>query len=143
VVDGYRQLDIIKDNPDWWMLELLDGFGSHVNCHEANMHRWQHKVLSLKEEGDSSHINQAYDRFTAKNDKQVHREALQWLQRDKWKNRNIASQWDLVHGGLACVRASRDNPAIWERSNSSDEAPPTLADLNRSKSKRKSRRNID
>jgi hypothetical protein len=88
-VDGYRLLDIVKDNPDWWMLELLDGFGSHVNCHEANMYRWQKKVLSLKEEGDSSHINQAYDRFTAKNDKRIHREALQWLQRDKFKTETL------------------------------------------------------
>ena len=28
--DGYRAIDIIRDNPQWWMLELFDGCGSHT-----------------------------------------------------------------------------------------------------------------
>jgi hypothetical protein len=46
---------------------------------------------------------------------------------------------------MASSRRTIDHSSRTEssRHNSSDEAPPTLADLNRSKSKRKSRRNID
>ena len=35
IVDGYRAIDIIRDNPQWWMLELFDGFGSHTTNIEA------------------------------------------------------------------------------------------------------------
>jgi PII-like signaling protein len=70
---GYHKLPHIRNNPDWWALELVDGFGSHVNCHEAKVFRTDHKILSLKEVVDSSHINQAYDRFVARSDK-----AMQW-----------------------------------------------------------------
>ena len=70
------------------------------------MFRAEHKVISLKEDGDTLHINQAYDSFTAKNDKAIYREALNWLQRDKIKNSNIVDQWEFVLCGLACVRGS-------------------------------------
>mmetsp|Transcript_38277 Transcript_38277/g.92337 ORF Transcript_38277/g.92337 Transcript_38277/m.92337 type:complete len:112 (-) Transcript_38277:1235-1570(-) len=36
VVPGYRQLPVIKDNPQWSALEVFDGFGSHMNSPEAN-----------------------------------------------------------------------------------------------------------
>jgi hypothetical protein len=42
-----------------YILELLGGFGSHTNSLEANKLRAKYKALSLKEEADSSHINQA------------------------------------------------------------------------------------
>jgi hypothetical protein len=115
-VPGYRKLKLIRDNPQWKVLELLDGFGSHVNCYEANVFRSDHNIISLKEAGNSSHINQAYDRFAAKNDKSVQREALNWLQRDRIKNAHAITQWDLLLTGLASVHATRDNPSIWERS---------------------------
>ena len=35
IVDGYRHLPSVRDNPQWWMLELLDGFGSHTTNIEA------------------------------------------------------------------------------------------------------------
>ena len=106
----------MKWNPQWWVVELLDGFGSHVQCYEANMERYNNKILSLKEEGDSSHINQAYDRLTAKLDKAVHREALHWMQKDNVVNAHTIDQWQLVSCGLAAVRHTRDNPSIWENS---------------------------
>jgi hypothetical protein len=95
------------------VLELLDGFSSHVNCYEANVFRSDHNIISLKEEGNSLHINQAYDRFTEKNDKSVQREALNWLQRDRIMNAHAIMQWDLLLTGLAAVRATRDNPRPW------------------------------
>jgi hypothetical protein len=102
-----------------------------MNCYEANVFRTQHKILSLKEEGDSSHINQAYNRLTAKNDKAVHRRALAWLQRDKFKNRHQISQWDLITCGFAAVRASCDDPSIWEKSfTATNTRPSTMIPFN-------------
>ena len=47
----------------------MDGFGSHVNVHEAQAAFFERKIMILKEEGDTSHLNQAYDQSVAKNDK--------------------------------------------------------------------------
>ena len=95
---------------------MLDGFGSHTNNLPANQLRYDNKILSLKEEGDSSHVNQAYDRLTAKSDKHIHRKSLAYLSQDKRYNSQLINQTDLVHCGLACVRHTRDNPDIWEKS---------------------------
>jgi hypothetical protein len=107
------------------VLELLDGFGSHVNCYEANLFRSEHKIISLKEEGDSSHINQAYDRLTARSDKDVVRKSLVWLQRDKLENAAHLDQWDLIHAGLATVRRTCDDPTIWQKSFASTNTQPS------------------
>ena len=36
IVDGYRQLPYIKENEDWYIAELLDGFKSHENVLNAH-----------------------------------------------------------------------------------------------------------
>ena len=48
---------IVVDNPDWWMVEIMDGFGALIILYDANKLRLDNKILSLKEEGDSSSIN--------------------------------------------------------------------------------------
>ena len=73
IVRGYRSLPVVCDNPQWWMIEIFDGFGAHLNNLPALKKRVEQKVLSLKEEGDSSSYNQAYDREVAKSDKQYGR----------------------------------------------------------------------
>lgn len=95
------------------MVEILDGFGSHLSGVYANEERAKHKILSIKEEGDASTINQAYDRDAAKSDKRVQRLSVTYLQHDPVLKRNIVSQWDLLCCGLAAVRHTRDNPDIW------------------------------
>ena len=67
VIKGIRSMDVIKKaNPQWWVfLEVFDGFGPHVSSYCAMKMRYESKILSLKEEADSSHVNQAYDRFVA------------------------------------------------------------------------------
>ena len=47
----------------------MDGFASHLNVREALEIFDQFKILLLKEEGDSSHVNQSYDQLVAKQDK--------------------------------------------------------------------------
>ena len=58
IVPGIRAMPYIKANPDWWVLEIFDGFGAHLLDEESLRLRWINKILSLKEEGDSSSINQ-------------------------------------------------------------------------------------
>ena len=58
LIEGYCSLPYVKDNPDWWILEAFDGFGPHYSSIQAMSYRWDHKCISLKEEGDSSSINQ-------------------------------------------------------------------------------------
>ena len=113
---GYRSLPIIKNNPQWWMVEILDGFGAHLNNLYANDKRAENKILSLKEEGDSSQVNQAYDKEAAKSDKRVQRINLNYLLHDRRLNCNIIDQWALCCCGLASVRHTARHPGIWEGS---------------------------
>ena len=63
---GYRKINkYVEANPQWWYLEILDGFGAHFGSHYAMLEREKHKIISLKEEGNCFHINQAYDRNVA------------------------------------------------------------------------------
>ena len=66
-----RSMEVICDHPDWWIIVSLDGFGSHVDVHEAHMIFAKNNILIIKEEGDTSQVNQAYDQFVAKEDKKV------------------------------------------------------------------------
>ena len=63
----------LKENPQWWFLDITDRFGLHHNSLEVLQMRLNYKCIVLKEEGDSSNVNQAYDRFVAK------AEACYWL----------------------------------------------------------------
>ena len=36
IVKGYRHLPYVKENKEWWVLELLDGFQSHENNLKAH-----------------------------------------------------------------------------------------------------------
>ena len=58
------------------MMEIVYGFGSHVSSLEASQQRWDAKILLIKEEGDSSQVNQVYDKLVAKEDKRVLRATL-------------------------------------------------------------------
>jgi hypothetical protein len=53
-VEGIRAMPVVCDNPDWWVLKVVDGFGSHVNVPEALQLYWDKKIILLKEEADSS-----------------------------------------------------------------------------------------
>ena len=92
---GYRQLPHIKENEDWYITELLDGFKLHENILNAHKLQADNLIISLKEESNSSHINQEYDQLTAKNDKKNAAESLydqckakKW-QKGKGSNRSV------------------------------------------------------
>ena len=44
---GIRKMPHICDHPEWWVVVSLDGFGSHVNVHEAQEAFFRHKILIL------------------------------------------------------------------------------------------------
>ena len=67
---GLRNINAtVEANPQWWMLEIFDGLGAHLASLDAAQVRRDHNIHSLKEEADSSHANQVYDRMVAKTDK--------------------------------------------------------------------------
>ena len=79
LLKGYRSLRYLKENPQWWYIEIIDGFGAHHNNLQVMKLRDDGKCISVKEEGDSSHVNQAYDRFVAKCDKKYSSQLSQLL----------------------------------------------------------------
>lgn len=112
LVEGYRNLPYIKENPQWWCLEIFDGFGPHLNNYEALKMREDAKILSIKEEGDSSQVNQAYDKEAARSDKRQQRQSLAYIRVLKGSN-NFVDQWSLVHTGVAAIRYTKENGIIW------------------------------
>ena len=81
-------MPVIQDHPDWWVVITLDGFGSHLNVHSAQVTYAEYKIFVVKEEGDTSHINQAYDQSVAKCNKKELRKAMHQIGRqlkiDQW-----------------------------------------------------------
>ena len=65
MADGIRAMPIICDNPNWWVVKIIDGFGPHTSSLKAMEIYHSRKILLLKEEGDASHVNQSYDRARA------------------------------------------------------------------------------
>ena len=55
---GLRSLPVVCDKPEWWALKVIDGFGPHTSSLEAMEIYSSHKILLLKEEGDTSHVCQ-------------------------------------------------------------------------------------
>jgi hypothetical protein len=51
VILGIRNIKkCVAANPQWWVLEICDGFGAHLLPHKANEERFAANILSLKEE---------------------------------------------------------------------------------------------
>ena len=61
-------------------------------------------------------VNEAYDKETAKSDKQVKRINLGYLLSERIYNRDLIDQWELLCCGLAAVRHSKRHPSVWEGS---------------------------
>jgi hypothetical protein len=93
----------VAANPQWWVLEIFDGFGAHLLCHKENEGRFTANILSLKEEGDTSHVCQAYDKHVTKGDKAAKYLSLSIL-RTGFKSSNLLiDQWSLVQVGMFAV----------------------------------------
>jgi hypothetical protein len=92
VAMGIRAMPVIKDHPDWWCLLSLDGCGSHLKI-EALETFAKYDILVIKEEGDSSHVCQAYNQLVAKQDKRVTRDLLEGF---RFLKHGVINQFELV-----------------------------------------------
>ena len=77
IILGYRNMSThTKAMPDWWIFEIVDGFGAHTASYKAMKMRYNAKIIMGKEEGDTSHFYQAYDQQVAKSNKRSSHEAI-------------------------------------------------------------------
>ena len=85
---------------------------SHMRM-SSMLTRFERKIISLKEESNSSHVNQGYDQLTAKNDKKNAAESLYDQRRaKKWQTgKTHIDQYDLVLTVMRIVRATSE--ATW------------------------------
>ena len=61
-------MPVIRYNPQWDIIEFLDGFGYHeFESHTLEM-QVKINILSTKEYSKTYHVNQAYDELVAKKD---------------------------------------------------------------------------
>ena len=89
---GLRQLPVVREYPDLWMAMTLDGYFSHLEPEALKVFA-DHKILIIKEEGDTSQVCQAYDRDVAKADKRHHRNFLNGI---RLHSHSMVDQWALV-----------------------------------------------
>ena len=68
-------MPVFKNYPDLWMAITLDNFGSHLEGDALKVFA-DHKILIVKEEGDTSQVCQDYDNEVAKSEKLHHRDFL-------------------------------------------------------------------
>ena len=114
MVAGIRAMPVICDRPDWWVLKIIDGFGAHTSSLAAMEVYADAKVLLLKEEGDTSHVCQAYDQMVAKDDKRSMRACLGYLRQHHKVTKGVVDGWGLIHVALAACREL--NPDSWVKS---------------------------
>ena len=55
--------------PNWWILKIIDGLGAHLTSYKAMKMQYDTKILTVKEEAETSHACQADDSKVAKFDK--------------------------------------------------------------------------
>ena len=64
-------MPIVREYPNLWMTITLDGYGSHLEGDALKVFA-DHKILIVKEEGDTSQVCQAYANKVALSDKRNH-----------------------------------------------------------------------
>jgi hypothetical protein len=85
------------------MVKIFDGFGAHLLSLQAMQERYDNKIIAVKEEGDSSHINQACVKLVAKSDKKTGNKSLGMLWSATYLKRGVVDQWGLIHAGLYAI----------------------------------------
>ena len=105
VVKDIREIPYTQFNSLWQVLEISDGFGSHISSLCALEIQEAAKNLSVKEEVNSSHMNQAYDNLIAKQDKESATSTLLILWRSSFL-KGPMDQYALIHVGIAGVHAN-------------------------------------
>jgi hypothetical protein len=103
IAKGIRSMPVIRDHPDWWVCMTLDGYGSHL-LPEALVVFSNHRIEVLKEEGDTSAVNQAYDQAVAKADKRHIREMHERLKCSRTGRSVVTNQFEATGVCLVALR---------------------------------------
>jgi hypothetical protein len=111
--DGIRAMPVIRDHPEWYCFEIMDGFGPHWSNPEVLQIYRDRRILQGKEEGDTSQVCQMYNGEPAKSDKRALRSGVDMLRQAASYSQGVVSQWDLISVGLAAVRSGNQNPQMW------------------------------
>ena len=116
IIEGYRTINPhALATPNWWMIEIIDGFGAHLASGEAMKLRYDAKILTVKEEGDTLHVCQAYDAQVAKSDKRNSSEAISVMKNTSFHyDMKIIDQYGLVLAGLHAIKCC--TPDVWIKS---------------------------
>ena len=72
-------------------------------------------IISIKEEGELSSIDQAYDKQISRSDKMVQRQSPSYLRRLHPSN-NFVDQFGLIHFGLVSVLYTTYHQDLWVNS---------------------------
>ena len=48
LIEGYRAMPFICDNPQWHVIEIFDGFGAHLCNHDSLQMRLDANIISIK-----------------------------------------------------------------------------------------------
>ena len=114
IICGYCNMSThTKSMPEWWIFEIVDGFGAHTASYKAMASRYNVKIITGKEEGDTSHFCQAYDQQVAKSDKRSSHEAITVLKNMSFQyTGKIMDQYGLVQACLYAIRACTKNTWI-------------------------------
>jgi hypothetical protein len=87
-----RDTEVVRDHTDRWLKITMDGHASHLVADVLHIFL-EHKIFLVKEEGDTSQVNQPHDQFVTKNDKLNVRSLLDLI---RHQVKRMLSQWDLI-----------------------------------------------
>jgi hypothetical protein len=107
IAKGIRQMEVIRDHPDWWVVCSLDGFASHLVAPALQVFRY-HNIFLVKEEGDMSQVDQAYDQSVAKAGKACICNILDLVRRFI---KSSMTQWQLI--AVCCEALQKVTSATW------------------------------
>jgi hypothetical protein len=100
VIEGLHNINkYVALHPQWWLLEIFNGFSAHLANHE----RLDACVISPKEEGDTSHVCQAYGKHVIKGDRAAKARSLSFMRSGFRVTKTIIDQWSLVNIGIYAV----------------------------------------
>ena len=106
-----RNMTVIRDHPNWWVVVYLDGFSAHVDTFAGQLMFTKYKIIVLKENSNSSQINQAFDRLPAKSAKEAMGTMLSLY---RCHNLGKMDQYTLL--ALLLAAESCITPALWTQS---------------------------
>jgi hypothetical protein len=101
IIEGFRNINkCVAANPQWWLLAIFDGFSAHLLYHKENQEHLDANILSFKDEGDTSHVCQAYDKHVTKGDKAANARSISFMRSGFRVTKTIIDQWSLVNIGM-------------------------------------------